>query len=51
MQAHAGRGGNWRRFTHKYRVLIFVGLCAVIAMALVGILTYMLTSMNWRVRY
>ena len=51
MQPHAHRGSKWRRFTRKYGVLIFVGLCLVAILALVGFLMYVLTSINWRARF
>jgi hypothetical protein len=51
MQPHSRRGNKWRRFTRKYGVLIFVAFCTVAALAVVGVLMYVLTSMNWRARY
>ena len=51
MQPHSQRGSKWRRFTHKYGVWIFVGICAVVIVGLVIFLMYVLTSMNWRARY
>ena len=51
MHPHSGRGRKWRRFSRNYGVLIFVGLCVAAVVALVAFLTYMLTSMNWRMRY
>ena len=51
MQAHSGRGRKWRRFNRKYGVSVAIGLAIVAVLALVGGLMYLLTSMNWRVRY
>ena len=51
MQAHSRRGRKWRRFSHKYGVYVFVGVVVAVIVALVGFVTYMLTSMNWRVRH
>jgi hypothetical protein len=51
MQPHPGRGRKWRRFVHKYGVYVFVAVIALVVMAVVGFLTYMLTSINWRTRY
>ncbi len=51
MQAHSGRHHRWRRFNHKYGVYIFVAIVVVGVMGLVALITYMLTSMNWRPRY
>jgi hypothetical protein len=51
MQAHSGRGRKWRRFTRKYGASIFLGLAIIGALALVGGLMYLLTSMKFRLRY
>ena len=37
-----------RRFNRKYGVWVFVGLMILAVVALVGFVTYALTSMNWR---
>jgi len=50
MQAHAHSGSKRRRFFHKYGPLLFVALCVLAIMAFVGLLMYMLTSINWAVR-
>jgi hypothetical protein len=51
MQAHSRRGRKWQRFNRKYGVVVFVGLVVVVVVAIVGVVMYMLTSMNWRPRY
>jgi hypothetical protein len=51
MQSHSGIGRKWRRFKRDFGVAIFVGLVVLVAVAVVGLLTYMLTSPSWRVRW
>src|ERR1017187_6048830 len=51
MQAHSRRGKRRRRFSRKRGVLIIVAFCTSAAVALVGFLMYILSSMNWRLRY
>ena len=51
MQPHSGRGRKWRRLSHRYGVYLFVAVVVLIIVALVGLLTYTLTSMSWRPRY
>ena len=41
----------WRRFMRKNRVTFFVSFIVLVVVALVGVLMYMLSSMNWRTRY
>jgi ABC-type transporter Mla subunit MlaD len=48
MQAHSRWGSKRRRFTRKYGPVIFF---TFVALAVVGFLMYMLTSMQWRMRY
>ena len=51
MQAHSRRGRKWRRLSHKYGIRVFVGVIVALVVALVGAVMYVLTSMNWRMRY
>ena len=51
MQGHPRRGSKWRHFTRKNRVLLFVAFFTAVALAVVSLLMYMLTSMKWRTPY
>ena len=51
MPSHTGIRSKLRRFNRKYGVWVFVGLMIVAVVALVGFVTYALTSPNWRPRW
>ncbi len=51
MQSHAGIGKRLRRFNRKYGLMMFVVLIAGVVVALVGLLMWVLTSSEWRVRW
>ncbi len=51
MQPHSGWGRKWRRFSHRHGLAFFVSFLVLVVMALVALLMYVLTSMNWRKRY
>jgi len=48
MHAHSRWGSKRRRFFRRYGTVVFLAFCVVAVVALVGMLMYMLTSMNWR---
>jgi hypothetical protein len=51
MHAHSRRGRRWRRLSRKYEVMGLVGFLIVVAVALVGLLIYLMSSSDYRMRY
>lgn len=48
MHGHSRRAHRWRRFEHKYRGAVFVGLVVLLILGLVAGLMYVLTSPDFR---
>jgi cell division septal protein FtsQ len=51
MHAPHGIGRKVRQFNRKYGVAIFIVFIVVTVVALVGLLMWMLTSPDWRMRW
>jgi len=51
MRSHSGISSKWRRFNRKFGVYIFVGFLVLVAVAVVALVMFALTSPNWRSRW
>jgi hypothetical protein len=50
MPAHSRSAKKWRRFNRKHGPLIFIVFLVLGVLVLVGLLMYVLTSPDWRIR-
>jgi len=51
MGEHLRLGRRWRRFKRENKLFVFLVVTVLIVLCLVALLTYMLTSPNYRVRW
>lgn len=51
MRSHSGIGRKWRRLNRKFGAPMLVGFLVLIVVAVVGFITYVLSSMSWRPRW
>jgi hypothetical protein len=50
MRSHSGLSRKWRRLNRKFGLPILIGFMIVVALAVVALLMYVLSSPNWIVR-
>jgi hypothetical protein len=51
MRSRSGITRKWRKLNRKYGVPLLIGFMILVAVAVVGLLMYVLSSPDWRARW
>jgi hypothetical protein len=51
MHSHSGIGRKWRRLNRKFGSVALLGFLVLVTIAVVGLVMYLLTSPDWRLRW